>query len=45
LTCAPKASSRCSICCARSTARPPPMATLAATSPTSLGSVLTALRH
>ena len=36
-TCGPRASSRCSICCARSTRRPPPMATSAATSRSSPG--------
>jgi S-adenosylmethionine synthetase len=41
LTCAPRASSRCSTCCAPSTKRPPPTATLAAKSPSSAGNVRT----
>ena len=41
LTCAQKALSKCSICCARSTKKPPPTATLAAKSPSSLGSAPT----
>ena len=36
-TCGRRASSRCSTCCGRSTRRPPPTATSAATSPSSLG--------
>jgi S-adenosylmethionine synthetase len=40
-TCGPRASSRCSTCCARSTRRPPPTATSAATSPSSPGSAPT----
>jgi S-adenosylmethionine synthetase len=40
-TCAPRASSRCSTCCARSTKRPPLMATSAARSPSSAGNAPT----
>ena len=40
-TCVPRASSRCSTCCARSTRRPPPTATSAAKSRSSPGSART----
>jgi hypothetical protein len=43
-TCARRASSRCSTCCARSTRRPRPTATSAAKSPSSAGSAPTRLR-
>ncbi len=44
-TCGPRASCRCSTCCARSTARPPPTATSAATSRSSPGNGWTRRRR